>query len=46
MDFAFTPPAGLPITNLSGKEAVYWEFEINLDLPGPDFKESYLVPVY
>jgi hypothetical protein len=46
VEFAFTPPAGTPITCLSGKETYFWEFEINLDLPGPNFKESYLVPVY
>ena len=46
IDLEFQPPAGLPATSLSGSETYFWEFEVNLSLPGPDFKETYLVPVY
>ncbi len=46
IELEFQPPAGLPATCLSGPETVYWELEIDLSLPGPDFKEAYLVPVY
>jgi hypothetical protein len=46
VELAFQPAAGLPATCLSGPQTVYWEFEVNLSLPGPDFKETYLVPVY
>lgn len=46
VDLNFQPPAGLPVTSLSGPQTVFWELEINLTLPGPDFKETYLVPVY
>jgi len=46
IDLEFQPTADLPGTCLSGAQTTFWEFEINLSLPGPDFKESYLVPVY
>jgi hypothetical protein len=46
IDLEFQPPADAPVTSLSGKQTVFWEFEVNLSLPGPDFKEAYLVPVY
>jgi hypothetical protein len=46
IDLEFQPVAGLPVTSLSGPETYFWEFEVNLSLPGPDFKETYLVPVY
>jgi hypothetical protein len=46
IDWEFKPAAGLPATSLSGPRTFFWEFEVNLSLPGPDFKESYLVPVY
>jgi hypothetical protein len=46
IDLEFKPPAGMPATCLNSGQPVFWEFEANLDLPGPDFKEKYLVPVY
>jgi len=46
IDLEFQPPAGLPVTCLSGPKTIFWEFEVSLSLPGPDFKESYLLPVY
>ena len=45
-ELKFEPPAGLPPTNLSGDVTVFWELEVKLDLPGLDFAETYLVPVY
>ncbi|HWD94007.1 MAG TPA: hypothetical protein VG938_16875 [Verrucomicrobiae bacterium] len=46
MDWEFKPAPGLPATCLDGPETFFWEFEIKLSLPGPDFEETYLVPVY
>lgn len=46
IDLNFQPSPGLPVTSLSGPQTFFWEFEVNLALPGPDFKETYLVPVY
>jgi len=46
IELTFQPTAALPVTSLSGKATVYWELEIALSLPGPDFRETYLVPVY
>jgi hypothetical protein len=46
IEFEFQPAAGLPATSLSQSGTFYWEFEVNLSMPGPDFKETYLVPVY
>jgi hypothetical protein len=46
IDFEFQPAPNLPATCLSGPETFFWEFEVNLNLPGPDFRETYLVPVY
>lgn len=40
------PPTGLPSTELSADHPVFWELEVALDLPGFDFEERYLVPVY
>jgi hypothetical protein len=46
VDLRFRPPGGLPATQLAADLPVFWEFEVNLDLPGFDFEETYLVPVY
>ncbi len=46
IEFEFQPATGLPATCLSGPETFYWEFEVNLSMAGPDFVETYLVPVY
>ena len=46
MEFEFQPAAGLPATSLSGPQTFYWDFEVNLSMPGPGFKEAYLLPVY
>lgn len=42
----FDPPADASPTRLHGPRPVFWEFEVALDLPGLDFEEIYLVPVY
>jgi hypothetical protein len=39
------PPDALP-TNLSADKPLFWELEVKLDVPGLDFNESYLVPIY
>ncbi len=46
LEWRFEPPSGLPATQLSAAKPVFWEFEVKLDLPGLDFDEVYLVPVY
>lgn len=46
VDLRFRPPANLPATQLAADTPVFWEFEVALDLPGFDFEEIYLVPVY
>jgi hypothetical protein len=45
-DFSFQPPADAPPTGLSSRKPVFWEFEVKLEMPGPDFVANYLVPVY
>lgn len=43
----FSLPAEAPGTWLGGGEtARYWELGVELSLPGVDFRENYLVPVY
>lgn len=42
----FELPADVPSTQLSAEKPIFWEFEVKLDLPGFDFEEKYLVPVY
>jgi len=46
VDLRFEVPSGLPSTRLGGTSPVFWELEIHLDLPGFDFEETYLVPIY
>jgi len=46
LEFRFDPPASLPPTQLSAAKPVFWEFEVKLDLPGLDFEEIYLAPIY
>jgi hypothetical protein len=44
--FRFEPPVAATPTQLSATQPVFWEFVVTLDLPGLDFEETYLVPVY
>jgi hypothetical protein len=46
IEFHYEPRADAPPTRLSADRPVFWEFEVKLDLPGFDFEETYLVPVY
>lgn len=39
------PPSAVP-ANLGADKPIFWELEVKLDLPGLDFRETYLVPVY
>jgi hypothetical protein len=33
-------------TRLSADKPLFWELEVKLKLPGLDFSETYLVPIY
>lgn len=46
IELRFDIDPGLPSTSLSADRPIFWELEIILDLPGLDFEECYLVPVY
>ena len=46
IDFQFDPPEDIPETQLQAARPIFWEFEVILDLPGLDFVEKYLVPIY
>jgi hypothetical protein len=45
-ELRFELPPDVPSTQLAAERPVFWELEIKLDLPGLDFEEVYLVPVY
>jgi hypothetical protein len=45
-EFSFVIPPEAKPTNLNSMQPVFWEFEVKLEMAGPDFVESYLVPVY
>lgn len=45
-ELRFDLPPSAPTTRLDADRPVFWELEITLDLPGLDFEEVYLVPVY
>jgi hypothetical protein len=46
VDLEYDLPADARPTRLSADRPVYWELEVRLDLPGLDFKQTYLVPIY
>ena len=46
LEARFEVPGDAPPTCMSGEKPVFWELEVALDLPGLDFQETYLVPVY
>lgn len=46
IELRFAPPADALPTQLHAARPVFWELEVKLDLPGLDFEETYLVPVY
>lgn len=39
------PPDG-PASRLSGHPTIFWELVVTASVPGVDFKQKYLVPVY
>ena len=46
VEFRFTLPADARPTKLNADRPVFWELEVKLSMPGLDFEESYLVPLY
>jgi hypothetical protein len=46
VELRYELPADAQPTQLSADKPVFWELEVKLDLPGLDFNETYLVPVY
>jgi len=46
LEFRFSVPEGAPSTALSADKPVFWEFVVKLKMPGPDFEEQYLIPIY
>jgi hypothetical protein len=44
--FTFDLPAGAPSTAMQAERPLFWEFEVTLRLPGLDFNDVYLVPIY
>jgi hypothetical protein len=46
VELRYEPPADAQPTQLSAHRPVYWELEAKLELPGLDFQETYLVPIY
>ena len=46
MELRYELPANGPSTRLNAERPIFWEFEVKLDLPGLDFEETYLIPVY
>ena len=46
VELRYELPTDARSTQLSADKPVFWELEVKLDLPGLDFNETYLVPVY
>lgn len=46
VELSFQPPSETPVTQFHAQRPIFWELEVNLSLPGLDFVETYLVPVY
>jgi len=42
----YQPPADLPGTDFSGERRKYWELELELETPGVNRTERFLIPVY
>ena len=45
-DLELDIPADLVGTDLSAREAVYWQIVVNVPLSGPDLDAIFLAPVY
>jgi hypothetical protein len=46
VEFRFALPRGARPTCLNSDRPVFWELEVKMAMPGFDFEERYLVPVY
>lgn len=46
VELAYDLPTSVPPTRLSADRPVFWELEVKLDVPGLDFSQTYLVPIY
>ena len=46
VELRYELPAEAQSTQMSADQPVFWELEAELDLPGLDFQETYLVPIY
>jgi hypothetical protein len=46
VELRYELPAHAQPTQLSADTPTFWELEVKLDLPGLDFQETYLVPIY
>jgi hypothetical protein len=46
VELRYELPVDAPATQLSAYRPVFWELEVKLELPGLNFKQSYLVPIY
>ncbi len=46
MELCCDLPDDAVTTQLTANQPVFWELEVKLALPGLDFKETYLIPVY
>jgi hypothetical protein len=46
MELHYELPADALPTRLSADKPLFWQLEVKLGLPGLDFNETYLVPVY
>ncbi len=46
VELQFELPVNARPTQLSADKPVFWELEVKLNLPGVDFNQSYLVPIY
>jgi hypothetical protein len=46
VDLRYTLPKTALPTRLTAARPVFWEFEVALAMPGFDFQESYLIPIY
>lgn len=46
VELRYDLPQSAPSTQLCADKPVFWELEVKLEMPGLDFEETYLVPVY
>jgi hypothetical protein len=46
VELRYELPSEALSTRLSADKPLFWELEVKLKLPGLDFSETYLVPIY